>query len=142
MVVGWILLPVVRAMALDATTALDWSFPLPFRVRNEYGCPEWTRKHADKIHHFWGSLACVILITFFHMRFGIAIPIVWSAAYTLYLGIIGWEYGVDCVIQKNGYSLLDIVADTLGAALGSLFLWFGGWSWHLVGIMEVTYVVR
>ena len=91
-----------------------------FFTKDEFACPEPTRKYADKL---WHGLGSALLVTALHLWFG------WSwlvcGAIVFGLGIL-WEIVVDVWILNNGVSKLDLLADLLGTVLGVVIVWIGG----------------
>jgi len=99
-----------------------------FWTADEHACPEWTRKHADKLWHGLGSALLCVSLAFY------GVSVLWCAIITFGLGLL-WEVIVDCWIlgkteklysatrctgirQHGGASKLDILADLLGTVLG------------------------
>ena len=109
-----------------------------FFTKDEFACPELTRKYADKLWHFLGSTLLVLVL---YLWFG------WSwwvcGAVVFGLGIL-WEIVIDCWILgreirwqlgeleggtgvwKGGISKYDLLADLLGTVLGVVIVWIGG----------------
>ena len=99
-----------------------------FWTADEYACPQWTRKHADKLWHGLGSALLYVSLAFY------GVSVLWCVIITFGLGLL-WEVIIDCWIlgkteklysairctgirQHGGASKLDILADLLGTVLG------------------------
>ena len=113
-----------------------------FFTKDEFACPELTRKYADKLWHFLGSTLLVLVL---YLWFGWS----WWVCGTVVLGLgIAWEIIVDCwilgkitvslgrwegnkyitpkLIKQGGISKYDLLADLLGTVLGVVIVWIGG----------------
>jgi len=88
-------------------------------TKDEYGCPEWTRRHADKLWHFLG---CGWVTTWVHYRFNLNVWIagvcVWIAAFTIF------EWLIACILTDEGASKLDALSNTMGImlAIGAVYV--------------------
>ena len=102
-----------------------------FWTADEHACPEWTRKHADKLWHGLGSALLCVSLAFY------GVSVLWCVIITFGLGLL-WEVIIDCWIlgkkkqvyceingvygivekREGGASKLDILADLLGTVLG------------------------
>jgi hypothetical protein len=79
-------------------------------VEDEYACPEWARKHANKLWHFLGSALLTVTLGILGKH-----SAGMSATYSMLAGI-DWELAD--MLLGHGTSKLDLVADALGCCTG------------------------